>query len=102
MHCECYGNGNKSIYAQLIIHKGGMNKKIIQLKDVNIGTNIRRVRMLHQMKQVEVVRKLQLKGVDISVYSYNRIEKGTQNPTVSCLIELCDILNCDMNQIFGV
>ena len=39
-------------------------------------------------------------GVDISIYSYNRIEKGTQNPTVSCLLGLCDILKCDMNQIF--
>ena len=53
-----------------------------------------------KIKQTDVVKQLQLRGVDISIYTYNRIEKGTQNPTVSCLLGLCDILKCDMNAIF--
>lgn len=74
--------------------------RVIQIKDKNIGSSIRKIREGQKIKQTDIVKQLQLRGVDISIYSYNRIEKGTQNPTVSCLLGLCDILKCDMNQIF--
>ncbi|MBR5565447.1 MAG: helix-turn-helix transcriptional regulator [Roseburia sp.] len=74
--------------------------RVIQIKDKNIGSSIRKIREEQKIRQTDIVKQLQLRGVDISIYSYNRIEKGTQNPTVSCLIGLCDILKCDMNQIF--
>ncbi len=76
--------------------------RVIQVKDINIGENIRDMRMEHGLKQTDVVRELQLKGVDVSIYSYNRIEKGTQNSTVSLLLGICDILGCNMNEIFGL
>ena len=75
--------------------------RIIQVKDLNIGNNIKYYRKRAGYKQNELVAKLQLKGIDISVYSYNRIEKGTQNPTVHLLLTLCDLFECDMNAIFG-
>ena len=74
--------------------------RVIQIKDKNIGSSIRKIREVQKIRQTDIVKQLQLRGVDISIYSYNRIEKGTQNPTVSCLLGLCDILKCDMNQIF--
>ena len=74
--------------------------RIIQVKDVDIGPHIVKLRKNAGFKQIEIVKKLQLSGIDISIYSYNRIEKGTQNPTVSMLISLCSILKCDMNDIF--
>ena len=74
--------------------------RVIQIKDKNIGCSIRKIREAQKIRQTDIVKQLQLRGVDISIYSYNRIEKGTQNPTVSCLLGLCDILKCDMNQIF--
>lgn len=74
--------------------------RIIQVNNVNIGRNIARIRKDMHMKQTDMVARLQTNGVDISIYSYNRIEKGTQNPTVSFLYACCHILNCDMNQIF--
>lgn len=52
------------------------------------------------IKQTDMVARLQINGIDISIYSYNRIEKGTQNPTVSFLFACCHILECDMNTIF--
>lgn len=76
--------------------------RVIQIGDKNIGGYIRELRKTQGMKQTDVVKQLQLRGVDISIYSYNRIEKGTQNPTVSCLLGLCDILKCNMNQIFDI
>jgi len=75
--------------------------RIIQVNDINIGQNIAILRKALQIKQVDMVAKLQLLEIDISIYSYNRIEKGTQNPTVSFLRACCHILNCDMNTIFN-
>ncbi len=74
--------------------------RIIQVNDINIGANIALLRKSLHIKQTDMVAKLQLTGLDISIYSYNRIEKGTQNPTVSFLYACCKILNCDMNQLF--
>lgn len=74
--------------------------RVIQVKDINIGSNIAKLRKSMHIKQKDMVSRLQINGIDISIYSYNRIEKGTQNPTVSLLYECCYILNCDMNTLF--
>ncbi|MGN0320488.1 MAG: helix-turn-helix domain-containing protein [Lachnospira sp.] len=77
-------------------------ERIIQVNDINIGKNIAKLRKSMRIKQTEMIARLQTKGVDISIYSYNRVEKGTQNPTVSLLYACCSILNCDMNTIFSL
>lgn len=74
--------------------------RIIQVNDINIGKNIAHIRKSMNIKQTDMVARLQINGIDISIYSYNRIEKGTQNPTVSFLFACCHILECDMNTIF--
>jgi len=74
--------------------------RIIQINDINIGKNITKLRKSLKIKQTDMTAKLQVLGLDISIYSYNRIEKGTQNPTVSFLYACCEILNCDINAIF--
>lgn len=74
--------------------------RIIQVNDIDIGKNISRIRKSMNIKQTDMVARLQINGIDISIYSYNRIEKGTQNPTVSFLFACCHILECDMNTIF--
>ncbi len=74
--------------------------RIIQVNDINIGKNIANLRKSMKIKQKDMVAKLQINGIDISIYSYNRIEKGTQNPTVSFLYACCHILSCDMNLLF--
>lgn len=74
--------------------------RIIQVNNINIGKNIAKIRKAMNIKQTEMVARLQTNGVDISIYSYNRIEKGTQNPTVLFLHACCHILDCDMNRIF--
>lgn len=75
--------------------------RVIQINSVNIGKNIAKIRKAMNIKQIDMVAKLQTSGVDISIYSYNRIEKGTQNPTVLFLYACCRILDCDMNMIFA-
>lgn len=75
--------------------------RIIQVNDISIGKNIAIMRKSMNIKQTDMVARLQINGIDISIYSYNRIEKGTQNPTVSFLFSCCHILECDMNTIFN-
>lgn len=75
--------------------------RIIQVNDIDIGKNIAKLRKDMDIKQIDMVAKLQTSGIDISIYSYNRIEKGTQNPTVSFLYACCYLLNCDMNALFA-
>lgn len=75
--------------------------RIIQVNNIDIGRNIAKMRKAMNIKQTEMVARLQTNGVDISIYSYNRIEKGTQNPTVLFLYACCRILDCDMNTIFN-
>ncbi len=76
--------------------------RVIQVNDINIGENIALIRKSLNIKQTDMVAKLQIIGIDISIYSYNRIEKGTQNPTVSFLLACCKILDCNMNQLFNI
>ena len=76
--------------------------KVIQVDDFDIGKSIAELRKSRNLKQTEMVARLQIKEIDISTFSYNRIEKGTQNPTVSFLLACCEILECDMNEIFGM
>ena len=64
--------------------------RVIQVHDIDIGTNIAKLRKSMKIKQNDMVARLQINGIDISIYSYNRIEKGTQNPTVSFLYVCCN------------
>lgn len=76
--------------------------RIIQIDNINIGQKIASLRKSLNIRQTDMVARLQTQGVDVSIYSYNRIEKGTQNPTVLFLYACCRILNCDMNTIFDM
>ena len=53
-------------------------------KGTNIGTNIRRIRK-SKISQTDLVRILQLMGVDITREALVKIEKGTQHVKVSQL-----------------
>lgn len=74
--------------------------RIIQVSDVNIGQNIKKIRKERGLKQTDVIAKLQLLGIEISVYSYSKIENGKQNPTVSLLVGLTKVFGCDFNGLF--
>ena len=75
--------------------------RVIQIDDIHIGENIAKLRKAKHIKQTDMVARLQLLNIEVSIYSYNRIEKGTQNPTVSFLVGCCLILECDMNLLFN-
>lgn len=75
--------------------------RIIQVDDINIGKNIKTLREKSNLTQTDILARLQLMGVEISVYSLSKIENGRQNPTVSLLTALTELLDCDYNAFFN-
>ena len=52
------------------------------------------------LTQKDMLARLHLHGIEISDYSLSKIEHGKQNPTVSLLRALTQILDCDYNSFF--
>lgn len=75
--------------------------RINQRTDNVIGTNIRKIRTKLQLRNVDVVAKLQLEGVEISSSTFSKVENGINNPSVRLLRALTKILQCDYNALFA-
>lgn len=65
-----------------------------------LGHNIRRLRLENTLRNKDVVRELQLRGVEISTGTYSKVEMGLNNPSVDLLIALTDIYGCEFNEFF--
>lgn len=65
-----------------------------------LGNNIKRLRLEHKLRNKNIVRELQLKGVEISTGTYSKVEMGLNNPSVDLLIALTEIYECDFNEFF--
>lgn len=78
----------------------GKLEKINQSKYPIVGKNIERLRRENDLRNVDVVTRLQLKGIEVSTSTLCKIERGYSNPTVEILIALTDIFRCDFNAFF--
>lgn len=78
----------------------GKLEKINQSQNPIIGKNIERLRREHNLRNMDVVTRLQLKGIGVSTSTLSKIERGYSNPTVRMLIALTDIFQCDFNAFF--
>jgi len=70
--------------------EAGMEQKIKQ--DIPIGANIRRIRKARNMKQTELVLRLQLTGIDMPRETLVKIERGIQHIRASQLRGIRDAL----------
>ena len=57
------------------------------------------MRLEKGMTQDDVVRELQLSGIDMSRRSYSYIETGQQIPRVNEVLALCRILSIDLLEV---
>ncbi len=78
----------------------GKIEKINQRKIPLIGKNIERLRKECNLRNVDVVTRLQLQGIEVSTSTLSKVERGYSNPTVKMLIALTDIFQCDFNAFF--
>lgn len=77
-----------------------MAERINQHLNPIVGTNIRRLRKERQMKAVDVIAQLQIRGVYVTTGIFSKVENGRNNPSVNMLIALTDIFKCDFNEFF--
>lgn len=69
--------------------------------DLDIGSNIRSLRLDCKLTQDAVVAKMQLMGLSISRSTYAKIESNLMNIKVSELIALTFIFHCEFNDFFA-
>ena len=79
-----------------------MKPRKLELGDRNIiGKRVTEARLAHGMKQVELLAKLQLAGIDISVPALSLLE-GQKRPVSDIeLNALADILNVSVDWLLG-
>lgn len=77
-----------------------MAEQKIKQDEINIGRNIRELRLKKGLGQTELVRLLQLRGLPITRESLVKIERGTQNIRASQLRAIKEELRCSYEQLF--
>ncbi len=68
--------------------------------DINIGDNLRRLRIEKELSQEKLCAELQLMGCDIGRTTYAKYEYGELNVKVSVLSKLKKIYNCSYEDFF--
>lgn len=76
-----------------------MNEQKIKQDTIFIGANIKNIRKLKKIKQIDVVRKMQLMGIDITRESFVKIERGIQHIYASQLKAIKEILNTSYDEL---
>lgn len=75
--------------------------KMQKLKqDINIGQNIKAIRVRLGFTQSHVVAQMQLLGCNLSRMTYSKMERGVYNIRVSELLALSIIYAVDFNSFF--
>lgn len=64
-------------------------------EQILIGSNIRRVREKRNMRPKDLVIQVQLRGVDINVFSLSKIEANTQHVKASQFRAISEVLGVD-------
>ena len=76
-----------------------MKEQKIKQDELCIGNNIKRLRKQKQIKQVDMVKYIQLLGVDITRESLVKIERGTQHIYMSQLKAFKEVLDTTYDEL---
>lgn len=69
-------------------------------RDLNMGDNLRKLRLDHDISQEKLCAELQRRGCDIGRSTYAKYEAGELNIRASVIIELKKIYNCSYDDFF--
>ena len=79
-----------------------MNETRIRNDDkIQIGTNIKRIRMQKRLKTSDLVIKVQLSGVDINIFVLCKIEANTQHIKASQFRAIAEALEVDCMELLA-
>lgn len=76
-----------------------MSEQKIKQDEIRIGENIKAIRKQKKIKQIDVVRKMQLMGVDITRESLVKIERGIQHIYATQLKAIKEILDTSYDEL---
>lgn len=68
--------------------------------EIDIGANIRRIRLAKGLKQIEVIRELQLRGFNVTKETMVKWEHGKKHFSASQLKAIKEILNTTYDELF--
>ncbi len=71
----------------------------IKQDEINIGKNIRRIRISRNIGQTQMVSLLQLKGINITREAFVKIERGIQHIYASQLKAIKEVLGADYEEL---
>ena len=69
-------------------------------RDRNMGDNLRKLRLDHNISQEKLCAELQRRGCDIGRSTYAKYEAGELNIRASVIIELKKIYKCSYDDFF--
>ena len=69
-------------------------------RDLNMGDNLRRLRIDAHLSQEKLCAELQRRGCDIGRTTYAKYEAGELNIRASVLVALTHIYGCDFSEFF--
>ena len=69
-------------------------------RDRNMGGNLRKLRLDHNISQEKLCAELQRRGCDIGRSTYAKYEAGELNIRASVIMELKKIYNCSYDDFF--
>lgn len=76
-----------------------MVEQKIKQDQINIGKNIREIRLQQGIGQTELVRELQLKNINMTRETLVKIERGIQHIYASQLRAIRDVLNTSYDEL---
>ncbi len=77
-----------------------MEEQKIKQDKIFIGANIKRIRKEKKIKQVEMIRDLQLMGINMTREALVKIERGIQHIYASQLKAIKDVLDTTYDELF--
>jgi len=69
-------------------------------RDLNMGSNLRRLRDAFGLSQEKLCAELQRRGCDIGRTTYAKYESGELNVRASVIVALKKIYNCSYDEFF--
>ena len=78
---------------------GRIGEQKIKQDEIQIGANIRRIRLERKMKQTELVRQLQLLDVEMTRETLVKIERGIQHIQATQLRGIRDVLQTSYDEL---
>lgn len=70
-------------------------------RDLNMGDNLRRLRLKEKISQEKLCAELQIRGCDIGRSTYAKYEAGELNIRASVIVQLAKIYGCDYSEFFA-